>query len=567
VDEEAEGKPRYVGTVTIKGGTFTGNGKVVSGAGKSFGGVVNNLGNLYITGGTFGGENASDANYAQQGAVVFNSDYAEITGGEFVGNKATAGALATNNSPANGIAKTVTKIGAATFSKNQGTDGGAIFIHQKGDLEIDGTTFTENKAAGHGGAIQLQKNTSLLIKDGTFTGNKTIGSTSIDGGAIFVNSNVSATIENGTFTGNTAKGKGGVIYSLSALTIDGGTFQNNSATGGGVVWADANVTVKDGIFKNNTATDGGVFFIDAGASADAPNVLTIKDGEFYGNKSTGTAANTNGGGVVHLRGFTKLDVQGGIFGAADAGNTSATDGGVIYRSAGEEGKTAKTVITITKTEGVELKFSHNQALGNNRMGGVFAFPSGAVTEFSADGAEFSYNKAVTGTAGNGGVFYNHTGGTMTLENCAFIGNEATGGGGVVYTAASSTLDVENCSFESNKAMYGGVMRNKAVANFSGSTFTGNTATDCGALYNDSQMTVKDCDFDGNTASKRGGAIFHNGTALTVDADCTFGTTKANTDTNNGGAVRTNDVWVHNGKPHTISATYVGWDQKAAKPLP
>lgn len=625
------------------------------------------------------------------GAIFVKGGEAEITDATITGNVTTSGGAIYVNSGS-------VTVNGGTISNNKATKhGGAIYVYT-GTLTIDGAAITNNEAAGNGGAVLLvndydaDKNPGFVqptadIKNTTFTGNKTTNSyddpTTEDneadgtkfgrGGAIYAGTNGTVTLTDVTAKGNSAR-QGGVMYTFSknltmtggtyggtaegeaneatdaggvfmtgatsaTITIDGGSYINNSAVnrggvayvragdeliikdgtfesnkttkiasdntsspfGGGVIWADSDVTVYNGIFTGNSANNGGVFCIDGGVSEDDTNDLTIYNGQFYSNASLGTANNVNGGGVAYIRQYTKLNVYGGIFGKLEAGNTSKTDGGVFYMNyirdkadttdVNEEVK-GKSVITITKTDGVDLKFSYNAAKGNGRMGGVYVFPSGAPSEFTATGAEFSYNEATTGN-GNGGALYNHSGGTMTLTDCTFIGNKATNNGGAVHNGHNMTIT--DCVFTGNSAKLGGAIHNNNSATTAltiyGGTFenNGSTVTDAngGAISNRANATLKinpdgtketvfkknfalyggaiytydtgtvqlrncvftennannnggaivlrvgatltNCDFDGNIAGKNGGAIFvQNAITLSIDSDSSFGATKANT---------------------------------------
>jgi len=113
----------------------------------------------------------------------------------------------------------------------------------------------------------------------------------------------------------------------------------------------------------------------------------------------------------------------------------------------------------------------------------------------------SNNDAVgsVGNVGSGGAISNRDGGTLSVSDCTFSGNQAQGGssggngyGGALYNLASAT--VTDCVFTANQAVGGdgGVATNKqsfiglgqggAIGNFAGnltltnSTFTGNEAT-------------------------------------------------------------------------------------------
>ncbi|MCY3018604.1 MAG: hypothetical protein NTW87_06180 [Planctomycetota bacterium] len=120
----------------------------------------------------------------------------------------------------------------------------------------------------------------------------------------------------------------------------------------------------------------------------------------------------------------------------------------------------------------------------------------------------------------GGGMYNE--GSPTVTNCTFSGNWASDGGAILNMSGSPA--VTNCTFTSNAAdSHGGGM---LINNISGSpavtncTFSGNSATDGGAVYNFGSPTVTNCAFSGNSASARGGGMFNTSSALIV-ANCVF----------------------------------------------
>ncbi len=122
------------------------------------------------------------------------------------------------------------------------------------------------------------------------------------------------------------------------------------------------------------------------------------------------------------------------------------------------------------------------------------------------------------TSGSGGGFFNAAGGSLTLFNCAVLGNGssevttgARGGGGGLN---NGTLSVTGSTFAGNAAAnFGGGLLNNGALTIAGSTFVGNTAKFGSAVYSNGGFAVSDTTVTGN-ATQAGGALnVASGTAI------------------------------------------------------
>ncbi len=178
------------------------------------------------------------------------------------------------------------------------TRGGAIRVYG-GNLTIENTTIKDCSAEGYGGAIYLRDNATATIKSGTFSGNKTTDS-SYGGGFVYNRSKL--TIEGGSFLNNSSAGRGGAIYNAgtngTATYIRGGVFEGNTSsystaskdyTGSGAVYyssentADTILYISGSVqFGNGTASDGtdGVY-LDASSSGTAMRKTQISSALQY----------------------------------------------------------------------------------------------------------------------------------------------------------------------------------------------------------------------------------------------------------------------------------------------
>src|SRR5262249_2891173 len=138
------------------------------------------------------------------------------------------------------------------------------------------------------------------------------------------------------------------------------------------------------------------------------------------------------------------------------------------------------------------------------------------------------NGNVSGVADGGAVL--DFVGNLTVNNCSFSGTSVVARGGVTADAGGN-LKVNNCPFPDNTAngtapytgLGGAIAAYPSGANIStayptvsinNSTFSGNTATDGGAIYDSGlstsfknpQMAISGCSFSGNSATN-GGAVY------------------------------------------------------------
>jgi predicted outer membrane repeat protein len=168
-----------------------------------------------------------------------------------------------------------------------------------------------------------------------------------------------------------------------------------------------------------------------------------------------------------------------------------------------------------------------------------------------------YGGLASGSTG-GGVENN--GGTLTVTNCSFTGNNArwggaistqsgtltvtgsgiafnnaTASGGGIYVA-TSTATVSGSTIDSNTSLDGGgIMSFYATVTVSGSGFSSNSVTGSGAgiLNLNDLLTVTNSTFSGNNADY-GGAISNvNSTSTAIVADSTF---SGNTAATRGGGI-------------------------------
>lgn len=161
--------------------------------------------------------------------------------------------------------------------------GGAINVDD-GTLTIENTDITNCSATSYGGAIYLRDNADATIKSGTFSGNKTTTGSNYGGGFIYNRSRL--TIEGGTFTNNSSGGRGGAIYNAgtdgTAAYILGGVFSGNTTNSSGYEGSGAVYYSSENVADTILHISGSVRFGNGGEGSGT-------DGIYLDTGSTGTA--------------------------------------------------------------------------------------------------------------------------------------------------------------------------------------------------------------------------------------------------------------------------------------
>lgn len=206
---------------------------------------------------------------------------------------------------------------------------------------------------------------------------------------------------------------------------------------------------------------------------------------------------------------------------------------------------------VTNVTIKDLTFFGGKVLGDEAIGaGGAILTAGSLT---LDNCRFGENDAQ-----DAGGAIGMDGGTLTMTDCVFEGNEVTGGfdnsdGGAI-AVSSSTVNATNCTFTENVAQNGGAFHadgsdGPTTTTFTNCTFEFNSALGIyggGALYNDGDgqynttrqatMTLNNCTLDGNNADRLGGGIINDGAdsgsaSLTLN-NCVL----KNNQANDGGAL-------------------------------
>ena len=424
------------------------------------------------------------------------------------------------------IATYVTKVKGAAGAEGGSATKRVFLINHKVDLILDGMSLTDGfgDSTYGGGSVFMDQATSTLTCVNCTISNNT---SPINSGAIYATAGT-LVFKGCTFSKNTGtegNSFGGAIYAKNAsLTCTGCTFsENSSVNNGGAVWLNAmsKADFTDCDFISNVCTKN----LAGAICLSGANPLTITGGTFKGNSAPN-------GGCFYNNATSTINITGVKF----TDNVATTGvGGVFYNN----------------TSGHVINIKDSEFIGNTAAteGGAIFFKNG---KWTVSNTTFKNNTAVS----NGGAIYAHTGSLTIQQNSLFEGNVTTAGsvgGGAVYVTTNATISVTGSTFKANKAngtykdANGNTVQRKggaiAIANSAGAahvinstSFVSNeSAWGGGVFVGGKQLDIADCNYNKNTSSNRGGAVYGEGDGVMLRIDKTHFSANASVQ---GAAIRT-----------------------------
>ena len=332
-------------TVSISGLTISNGNGSKSGPGlnpSSYGGGVNNSGNLSLTNVTISNNNSAD-----YGGGVYSSGTATLTNVTFSNNSAGSGGGMDNCGTA-----TLTNV---TFSNNSAGSGGGICSSQSvffpsPTVTLINDTFSGNTACEGGG---VYVNGTATLTNVTISGNSATAASYDDcyGGGVY--NGGTATLTNVTISGNSAsKGSGndgGGVYNGGTATLTNVTLSGNKADSGGGVYNDALATLSSVTLSGNSATDdGGGIDNTIYWASESGGTATLTNVTLSGNSAT------DGGGVYNDSASTAT-----LTNATLSGNSATKKGGGVYNTSGT---------TVTLTNGIVAQSTSGGAISGSIIG-------------------------------------------------------------------------------------------------------------------------------------------------------------------------------------------------------
>ena len=399
-----------------------------------------------------------------------------------------------------------------TMSNNHGdiTINNSTIIAKKGGVSFDvyywpkggygdGVSVTVNNSTING-KIEVTVDGTESLGDGakhqlTLTGGTLTGGLRAEQGAQLYNEGTTV-ISNVAMAGNTATDKGGAIFNSDDktgakgdLTLNNVDLKDNKANFGGAIWNKGTLTVEGGSFTDNSAApaDGSPVTVSnvGGAIYNADDAeLSINGTRFEGNTAAIAGAVNNQYDSSRITGITN---------AFFVNNTASLSAGGALRNQG-------TIDSISGTT-----FERNTA-GNG--GALWNGAGGTITNITD--TTFTGNKSTNDAVGGGAIT---NAGVITISATTFTGNTAAGNGGAINNVVSgggqAKITLSNTTFTGNTAAgNGGAIFNAGTLTFNGTnTFTGNTAAGkANDIYNAGAITVA----GGTTTLNSGLILAENG---------------------------------------------------------
>ena len=283
------------------------------------------------------------------------------------------------------------------ISTKTGEYGGGAIYSGAGDLIIDKSQFTANKAS-IGGAVRLL-NSNLTLTASTFTSNQTINGNSIGaGGAIYIDGakkdNGTINITGSKFIKNSALAFGGAVfnnlYNNNKTIIKNSSFINNSVGGGsngqgGAIWSTGDSALGGGWISNSNKT-----------------TLTINN-----TSVTNNTASSQAGGIWLGRHFAGTGITITNSTIANNSATNSGGGGIVLGDAGK--------LTLT-----------NSTIANNRSNGNYNLGGGLW--ISDNGLAIITNSTIANNTAKWQAAGIYGGLNVTLKNTILANNIAENGG-------------------------------------------------------------------------------------------------------------------------------------------
>ena len=361
------------------------------------------------------------------------------------------------------------------------SNGGAILILGNAELDIDSSTFRNNKSvddlvggrAGQGGAIYANNNVRIDISDSTFENNSSgTGNIGAGGGAIYVDTNTTLNITNTTFdlnhcgnVNNSFGNQGGAIQVSkgSVLNSTNNTYiiNRNFNTGGAVYLHRAVANINNDTYK--ASNQGDAYGISGGAICSEDSDLNINNSNF----------NISNSKVIHV---------GGIIDIVGTGNFNLRNSTLVGSGSWWNGP---SIATFGGAIGFESGSSATAIIENTTIRDVVADENGGAISTSTRKNEIS---SVNLTLRNTDI-------VNTRTRFAWMDTV----GGAIYVAKGSTVSIEAGSIRDTFAVRGGGIYNDGAVNISnGTTLDNNTTYQIGgAIYNDGSLTIDEAVFNNN----------------------------------------------------------------------
>ena len=409
---------------------------------------------------------------------------------------------------------------------------------------------------------------SLTMKKVTITDCKTDWNVA----GIYFNKGKNLTLENciiekckGTITANLASGGIDIEEPTGTVSLKDTEIKNcevtgTQSTGGGIHLYKGTCTLTNVIIQECKAPKGGGMCVNAGT-------LTITGGSFTKNEATGTGTDIQGGAIYSEGG--RLTLKSCMIGGDNSGdgNRAKKGGGIYLKNVAltMQSVTVKNNKALTQGAGIylaagELKIPGGNTIANNSIidngnseaGGGIYVEKGMLT---LDGGSIDGNSA---NANKGGGVHLKAG-TFTMNSGEIKNCSAKYGGGVSLAGKSSFTmkggSITGCKADVEGGVGGGIYTTlKTQLTLEGPDSNPIVISNCTAektgggmhIYTNNPVTVKNARIEGNTAENGGGVYLEHGTFTIAGSTRITPSTEA--------TAGKNDVFLKGGKFITIEGT-------------
>ncbi|MBE6499311.1 MAG: hypothetical protein E7Z80_02010, partial [Methanobrevibacter thaueri] len=480
------------------------------------GGAIYNKGNLTLLNCNISYNTASG-----NGGAIFNENRITIINSTFTNNSAS------NTDMFGGVIYNSGNltIGGSLFKNNYANGYGGV-IYNDNYVKIFNSNFTSNSALKDGGAIANPG--VMVIEDSLFENNAV---TRYNGGVIHTKGTMS--INNTVFRKNNAKDKGGALYNENELTVSYSKFFDNAAYSGKAIYTTKtrNVTIENNRFINNNVY--GITLSSTNVFSNTP-VFEIK-GIFYNNQQyikiivteTANLDNFNGDVDVNINGenyvVSLINGSGSniISNISSFGWYNATvsfNGSEMFL---QSTSTCEFLITVSfsnlNEEIIENINNHfYEIMLNEDYNYIPNFDSinGIVIDgnlLNGNTLIIDGNNHILNGNGSARIFNIINNANVIIKNLNIV-NGYSDNGGAIYNNGNLTL--LNCNITNNiVSNNGGAIFNENMMVIINSSFTNNSAVNGnklgGAIYNIGNLTIAGSLFKNNYVNGYGGVIYND----------------------------------------------------------
>eukprot|EP00698_Gefionella_okellyi_P001505 TRINITY_DN11438_c0_g1_i2.p1 TRINITY_DN11438_c0_g1~~TRINITY_DN11438_c0_g1_i2.p1 ORF type:complete len:2424 (-),score=334.25 TRINITY_DN11438_c0_g1_i2:119-7390(-) len=394
--------------------------------------------------------------------------------------------------------------------------GGGAYV--SGSLHALATTILENTAS-IAAAVQVDEQGLFSLEAMSIVANhQQMGGT----GSIVVANAAIFTCEDSSLLNNTGQGQGGAITATYAtLTLVRCLLSQNQAQNGGAMVAfGGSLSVNGGSWQGNSATNaGGALFV-------------VQSSCVIANITASANAAGQEGGVVHVVAVQQFVMTGGMFSSNQAhqgGCIFLVETAALLSQVTASGNLAFTLGGFMRAIAGQAHLFNVTLVANNAAIGA-GISLLTMTEFTLLNANISFNRAVQAAA----VHVDDIDGSHSFLDSVFVGNQATATDGAVSLLAnivSATPLLFGCTFMGNIAPASSALSVRGTATIDQCQFAGNAGPAASAVV----MTTPDLNgyasvqvFASSFRANFGSAIAQSGGALIVDNSTFAGNTAIGT---------------------------------------